>query len=121
MNPQYIRIVLPSNKNLQIRVPSQQSSLQYSGFSATGQIRLVHPVTSISQLSFDSTSSQSAIMSNSSPASLDFNDQTKQKTCFIVAQPCSSQIPSILSSSVDNVGSKENIIQTNLISDIGKD
>ncbi|CAF3340251.1 unnamed protein product [Rotaria sp. Silwood2] len=114
MIPQYIRVVFPQNKSLQVLVPSQRPTLQYLRPPAPEQIRLITPVGFVSPLSSESSSLQSDTIPMSSPFSLDCESQTTQKQSLSAGGVAYSVMPS-LSSTVVDVVSTQNIAESNAL------
>ncbi|CAF1470836.1 unnamed protein product [Rotaria magnacalcarata] len=116
MNPQYIRVVFPSNKNLQVLVPSQNSILQSSPSSTFGQLLSNNQIRPVSQSSYASTSSPSDVEQISSRSSSNFEQQETQKTSLCTVQKSPCQVPS---STVDDVLQTQSIVQKKLMLSTG--
>lgn len=111
MIPQYVRLVLPSNKNIQVLVPAQQPLLQGLQYSSPRPIRPSNSVSSLAQ----SPAAPLLAPSNSVPVlttrSLNVEQQTSDKMS-------SASVPTDLNT-LDDVTTKNTVKDTN-ISDTSK-
>ncbi len=116
MNSQYVRIILPSNKNVQLFAPLQQSVLHHPRPCVPGQIRLIN-------------SNGSVIIPSAIPSTLETNGasrvplsslSTNQQICSSMAAISSSEEPPQISSVAENAASEINYVQTDSILNMGK-
>ncbi|CAF3863201.1 unnamed protein product [Rotaria sordida] len=117
MIPQCVRVVFPSNKNIQVLLPSQQSVFQCPRPSTLEQIRIVNPTAFVSQSTSNSSTSQSHVIPSSLPASLISKEQATQNTSLFVTGTSSCEMPSLLSQTTSDVAPQENTLGTNSTSD----
>ncbi|CAF1396617.1 unnamed protein product [Rotaria sordida] len=117
MKPQCVRIIIPSNKQIQFLAPMQQEILQHPRPCVPVQVRLIKSNASVvSSSAIPSTLENNAAL-RTPPASLN----TNQPICStIVAAPSNQEPPQILSTSAS--ASLENtFVQCDSIINIGKD
>lgn len=111
MIPQYIRLVLPTNKNVQLLVPAQQPLLQGLRCIAPQPIRPNNSTGSVVQSQTASSSTQSNLVPVSSSSTLNVQQQIPQQT-ILTSTPTTSPLS-------DDVAMKQNNNDTSL-SDISK-
>ncbi|CAF1535528.1 unnamed protein product [Rotaria sordida] len=120
MNSQFVRIILPTNKNIQLLAPLQQSTLQHPQSCISGQIRLINSNASVMIPATASSPLEANVASRLPLSSLNTNQQILQQTCSSIEVAASCQDRLETSSMAETVAFENNSVQSDPVSNIGR-
>ncbi|CAF5088108.1 unnamed protein product [Rotaria sp. Silwood1] len=117
MKPQYVRIIIPSNKQIQLLAPMQQKILQHPQPCLPAQVRLITSNASVvSPSAIPSTLENNAALRTPS-ASLNIN----QPICSTIVAASSNQEPPQIPCTSASASLENTFVQCASIINIGKD